>query len=314
MNLTKLLALAALGISLSTAALAAPSLKADVTVTAEIVTVGDMFDDAGSLAELAMFRAPSPGTTGMVDLSAVTHAAKLVGLTDFENIGIARVRVSRAATVVDAAMLKAMVTADLQGRGIVLDGVTPDLRFDTPDLSFNAEAVDEPVKLINVRYMPGSDSFTARFQIAGTDLPVDVAGRIEMMVQAPHLIAARPAGTVLTPSDIEMKMVPLKYAESTGIVSLDQLVGKQLDRSGRAGLMLRAGDVEEPQVVARNQMVTVYLKSGPMTLTVKGQALNNAAAGQPVQVMNTASKKIVIGTALPNGGVEMTTTTNVAGL
>ena len=122
------------------------------------------------------------------------------------------------------------------------------------------------------------------------------------------------AGTVLTPSDIEMKMVPLKYAESTGIVSLDPLVGTQLDRSGRAGLMLRAGDVEDPQVVTRTQMVTVYLKSGPMTLTVKGQALNNAAAGQPVQVMNTASKKIVIGTALPNGGVEMTTTTNVAGL
>jgi len=314
MNLTKLLALASLGISLSTAALAAPSLKADVTVTAEIVTVGDMFDDAGSLAELALFRAPKPGTTGMVELGAISHAAKLIGLTDFANVGIARVRVSRAATVVDAAMLEAMVTADLKGRGIVLDGVTPDLSFDTPNLSFNAEAIDEPIRLLDVRYMPGSNSFTARFQIAGTDLPVEVAGRIEMMVEAPHLVATRPAGTVLTASDIEMKRVPLKYAESTGIVSLDQLVGKQLDRAGRAGLMLRAGDVDEPQVVARNQMVTVYLKSGPMTLTVKGQALNSAAAGQPVQVMNTSSKKIVMGTALPNGGVEMTTITNVAGL
>jgi flagellar basal body P-ring formation protein FlgA len=314
MNLLKTLALAALGISLSTAAFALPSLKGDVVVTAEIVTVGDMFDDAGSLAELAMFRAPKPGTTGMVELNAVLRAAKLVGLTEFENVGIARVRVSRAASIVDAALLEAMVTEDLRGRGIVQAGVTPDLSFDTPDLSFNAEAVDEPVKLINVRYMPGNNAFSARFQIAGTDLPIDVTGHIDMMIEAPHLVDTRPAGTVLTPSDVEMKLVPLKFAETSGVAKLDQLIGKQLERSGRAGLMLRARDVADPQVVARNQIVTVYLKSGPMTLTVKGQALNNAAAGQPVQVMNTASKKIVIGTALPNGGVETTSTLNMAGL
>lgn len=314
MNLLKTLAMAALGISLSTAAFALPSLKADVVVTAEIVTVGDMFDDAGSLAELAMFRAPKPGTTGLVELNAVVQAAKLVGLTEFENVGIARVRVSRATSIVDAMALGNMVTQDLRGRGIIEAGVTPDLSFDAPNLSFNAEAVAEPVKLINVRYMPGNNAFSARFQIAGTDLPVDVTGRIEMMIEAPHLSNTRPACTVLTPSDIEMKLVPLKFAESTGVVTADQLIGKQLERSGRAGLMLRARDVADPQVVARNQIVTVYLKSGPMTLTVKGQALNNAAAGQPVQVMNTTSKKIVIGTALPNGGVEMTSTLNMAGL
>ena len=314
MNLFRTLTLAALGMSLSTAALALPSLKGEVVVTAEIVTVGDMFDDAGSMAELALFRAPRPGTTGMVDLNAVGHAAKLVGLTEFDNIGIARVRVSRAATVVDTAMLQAMLTEDLRDRGIIQSGVTPTLSFDTPNLSFNAEAIEQPVRLLNLRYTPGNSAFTARFQIAGTDLPVDITGQIEMMVEAPHLVDSRPAGTVLTPSDIQMKLVPLKYAESTGVVSMDQLIGKQLERSGRGGLMLRAGDVADPQVVARNQIVTVYLKSGPMTLTVKGQALNNAAAGQPVQVMNTASKKIVIGTALPNGGVEMTSTLNMAGL
>lgn len=314
MNLLKTFALAAFGATLATAGYAAPSLKADVSVVAEIVTVGDMFDDAGSLAELAMFRAPKPGTTGIVDLSAVTHAAKLAGLTEFENVGISRVRVSRAATVIDAGILGRLVADDLRGRGIVSDDVTPELTFETVDLSINAEAVAEPVKLIDVRYMPGSSNFTARFQIAGTDLPVELNGRIEMMVEAPHLVAARPAGTLLTPGDIEMKRVPLKFAESTGVISLDQLIGKQLERSGRAGLMLRTGDVTDPLVVTRNQMVTVYLRSALMTLTVKGLALGNASAGQPVQVMNTSSNKILSGIALPNGGVEMVSTLNVAGL
>ena len=175
MNLSKILALATLGISLSTSAFALPSLKAEVTVTAEIVTVGDMFDDVGSLAELAIFRAPKPGTTGMVELNAVRNAAKLVGLTEFENVGIARVRVSRAATLVDAGMLQTMVTDDLRNRGIVEAGVTPTLSFDTPNLSFNAEAVEQPVKLLNVRYTPGNSAFAARFQIAGTVIDDPVA-------------------------------------------------------------------------------------------------------------------------------------------
>jgi flagella basal body P-ring formation protein FlgA len=78
--------------------------------------------------------------------------------------------------------------------------------------------------------------------------------------------------------------------------------------------MLKASDVTEPEVVQRNSLVTVYLRSGPMTLTVKGQALNNASIGQPVQVLNPVSKKILHGVAMPNGGVGITSTLNVAGL
>ena len=58
-------------------ALAAPVLKGEVSVNHPVITVGDMFDDAGSLAEKALFRAPAPGTTGTVSLEAVHTAALL---------------------------------------------------------------------------------------------------------------------------------------------------------------------------------------------------------------------------------------------
>ena len=48
----------------------------------EVVTVGDMFDDAGLLAERALFRAPAPGTTGIVSLDAIRSAALRAGLID----------------------------------------------------------------------------------------------------------------------------------------------------------------------------------------------------------------------------------------
>lgn len=302
---------------LATAALPAwamPSLRHEVTVNAAIVTVGDMFEDAGALAELALFRAPQPGTTGVVDLRSIRAAASRIGLVEFENIGIISVPVTRASVTIDTPALGQMIEDNLFARGFVPAGASLALSFDRPDLAYEAEIGDEPAKLLSLRYLPGSTGFLARFQIAGTDLPVDVTGNLDLLIEAPHLVRPRAAGTVLTPDDIVMKKVPLRYADNTGVVSLDQLVGKQLERAGRADLMLRAGDVVDPQVVARNQMVTVILRSGPMTLTVKGQALNAASQGQPVQVLNTASKKILSGIALPDGAVEITSTINVAGL
>lgn len=307
------LGFAALGLAVG-AADAAPVLKADITVNAAIVTVGDMFEDAGALTEKALFRAPRPGTTGLVSLEAVREAAALVGLTDFVNDGLSLVRVSRASTIIDAPILAEMISKDLRARGIASNEVTVRPVFDTPELAFAAEAVATPVQLVSLRYMPGSESFEARFMIAGTELPVDVNGRIELLVEAPHLAASLPAGTILQPSDIEMRLVPLNFAETAGIPALDQLVGKQLERQSRSGLMLKVSDVSDPQVVLRNSMVTLYLRSGPMTLTVKGQALNNASIGQPVQVLNPISKRILHGVAMANGSVGMTSTLNMAGL
>lgn len=312
-KLAFVLGFAALSLSAGTVQ-AAPALKADITVISEIVTIGDMFDDAGALAEKALFRAPQPGTTGIVSLEAVRNAAALAGLADFVNEGVSRVRVSRASTLVDASVLADLVTGDLRARGIAGGDVTVRAVFDTPELAFNAEAVAAPVELVSLRYTPGTDGFAARFVIAGKDLPVDVTGRIELLIEAPHLAASRPAGTILQPSDIEMRLVPLKFAETTGIPAMDQLVGKQLERHGRSGLTLKATDVSDPQVVQRNSMVTVYLRSGPMTLTVKGQALNNASEGQPVQVLNPVSRKILHGVAMANGSVGVTSTLNLAGL
>jgi flagellar basal body P-ring formation protein FlgA len=311
------LSLALLATLLSASAtLAVPTLKGEITVNKAIVTIGDMFDDAGTLAETGIFMAPAPGTTGVVPLADVERAAKLVGLTDFENVGFTRVRVARASTVVDAAMLDGLIDADLARRGIVSSEVTAELRFDVADVSYNAEAVANPASLVSLRYTPGNNAFTARFMIAGVDQPVDLDGTIQLMTKAPRLAKTLPTGTILSSADFEFADVPLATADAGGYADLNQLVGKQLVRQARGGVMLKATDVTDPKVVARNTLVTVILKSGPMTLTVKGTALTTAAVGEPVDVLNTVTKKILHGVARADGAVEIVTatSTNVAGL
>jgi flagella basal body P-ring formation protein FlgA len=292
-------------LALTTSAVAAPALRSEVTVRSEIVTVGDMFDNAGILAEEGLFRAPAPGTTGTVTVDAVRQAASLVGLTEFEADGIERVRVARPAAVVDNEFLTHLITDDLTTRGILAAGMVAEPHYDNPSLSINAEAVVDPARLINLRYMPQSGDFSARFLVAGKDEPVDVTGTIDIMVQAPHLIDTEPAGTVLTPGDIEMRLVPLTTAETSGSARMEDLVGKALTRQSRAGMLLKVSDVRPPEMISRNDVVTVFLRTGPMTLTVKGQAMSAAAIGDTIPVLNLMSKKVLYGKATAEGTIEI---------
>lgn len=293
----------------------APVLKAQVGVAGPLVTIGDMFTNPGKLSGTALFRSPAPGTSGFVDIAAVRTAVAAVGFSDFNDQNVQRVRVSRLATPVDAKMLTGLIDADLKARGILSTGMTAQMQFDQVLVNLNAAATPDPVQLVNLRYMPQSGSFAARFILAGQDTPLDATGRIDLMIAAPQLVASLPAGTILQASDIEMRPIPLKFAETTGPATLDQLVGKQLRRQSRAGMTLRAVDVTEPELISRNEPVTVYLRSGPMTLTIKGTALNSASKGEQVGVLNLMSKKVLHGIARADGAVEIPLgTVTVAGL
>lgn len=314
MRMFRILAFAALGMAIPVAAIAAPVLRAEVTVVAEVVTVGDMFENAGALTDEALFRAPRPGTSGTVGIAAVRAAARTVGLTEFGTDGITKVRVDRATTIVNAPLLGKLIATELGARGIVHDGIEVRTSFDAAELSFNAEAVTAPVQLERLNYTNGPGTFVAHFRIAGIDRLVVLTGRVDLLIEAPHLVGSLPAGAVLGADDLEMRLVPLKYAEASGVATPGQLVGKALRRQSRGGLLLAASDVAEPEVVKRNSLVTVVLRNGALTLTARGQALNSASIGEPVQVLNSVTRKILHGVATPTGTVELNGTLSLAGL
>lgn len=284
---------------------AMPQLKSDVAVTAAIVTVGDMFSDAGPLAGKPLFRAPMPGTTGAVPLAAITSAAARIGLDDFNANGLQSVRVTRQSSIVDEAMLVSLITQDLTRRGIVGTGMGAQVQFGTAITPINTEASDTPAALLNLRYLPGSGAFTARFTLAGMAEPLNVRGIIDLTVEAPHLATNLAAGTMLTAADIVMRPIPVKYADAGGFADPAQLVGMQLNRQSREGMLLKPSDVSPPTLIGRNDLVTIYYRQGPMTLTVKGQALGSAGAGASVQVLNLMSKRVITAKALAAGAVEV---------
>lgn len=300
---------------LAAPALAAPTLKPQVDVSDRIVTVGDMFADAGALAAQPLFLAPAPGTSGTVSIGDIRLAADRAGLGSFDDGGMTAVQVARRGTAIGADALDDLLAAELKRRGVLTGDATLDVAFDQRLDTVEAADVPDPARLTDLRYAADTGAFTARFTLAGLDQPLDVSGHLDLMVKVPELASTLAAGTILKPTDITMQPVPLRLVQNANVASLDQLVGQQLLRQSRTGMMLKASDVSAPQLIARNDPVIVYLHAGSMTLTAKGTALNAAALGEPVAVMNAASKRIVRGIARADGAVEITAApASVAGL
>lgn len=289
--------------ALATAVQAEPLLKGDVTVTAAIVTVGDLVDNAGLMAETAVFRAPAPGTAGVLSVEDIAAALRSAGIEEFQAAGLDTIRVARVGVEVGLPLITDLIATDLRTRGILSSGMDMDIALDAPLPELVSANTASPATLTILRYMPGSSTFSARFQIGGIDRPLDVSGQIQLLIAAPHLTRTLPQGTILSPDDVEMRMIPLPYAESAGLVAVEQLVGKALQRQTRAGVMLRPSDIAAPEIISRNEQVTVVYQHGSLTLTTTGKALNAASLSEPVTVLNTMSNKVLQGIATQNGTV-----------
>jgi flagella basal body P-ring formation protein FlgA len=290
---------------LAATAEAAPTLRGDITVLAPVVTVADMFDDAGALAETAIFSAPAPGTTGVVNISAIRSAAARVGISSFEANGLEAIKVTRGGTIVDENTLEDLILSDLSRRGLLGPGVNTSIQFSRFVDPVLVATNGEPARLDSMRYAPGSRNFTARFSLADTGKALDLTGTIDMTVEMPHLAASLPAGTILLPEHIAMRPVPAGQADIYGTMPVDQIVGMSLNRQSREGMLLRASDISPPLAVAKNDIVTIVYRRGPMTLTVKGQAVTGASRGSSLQVLNLMSKRVINATAVAPGTVEV---------
>ena len=64
------------------AAAQTPALRANVTVTGDVVRIGDLIDNAGAVADVPIFRAPDLGTRGAVATDRIVEAIRPHQLTD----------------------------------------------------------------------------------------------------------------------------------------------------------------------------------------------------------------------------------------
>lgn len=125
---------------------------------------------------------------------------------------------------------------------------------------------------------------------------------VHIKVSASLLVASRPLqqGHVLSAEDVASQSGELTQA---GILTDPlQATGKILKYGIGAGQVLRQDMLRAPYAVTQGQTVQLQVEGVGFKVRSEGQALNNAAEGQNVQV-RTISGQVVSGTAQSNGTV-----------
>src|ERR1700760_3139836 len=84
-----------------TASIAAPVLRSSVNVSGDVVRIGDVIDNAGSAAQIAIYRAPDLGTTGSLPTAQVIAALRAHQVIGVDTKDIKEITVTRLARSVD---------------------------------------------------------------------------------------------------------------------------------------------------------------------------------------------------------------------
>ncbi|WP_436804153.1 flagellar basal body P-ring formation chaperone FlgA [Sphingomonas sp. DT-51] len=121
---------------------------------------------------------------------------------------------------------------------------------------------------------------------------------------ASAVVLAQPVvtGTVIGADDLRA-WTPGDPPPMRGALSPSNIIGRAAVRRLAAGAVVREGDLRAPQVIQRGEPVTIVLRSGTLTISTQGQALNAAGLGEPVRVMSDSTRRTLSGRAEAPGRV-----------
>lgn len=284
-----------------------PRLRADISVASEIVTIGDLFADAGKYAGIAIFRAPDLGRSGTVSAAEIADAVETAGMTQYDRAGIDAVTVTRAGRVVDADEITELLRTALAGQ-LATEPDHIDIVFDLPPGPlYAAPAAD--VRIARLARSASGARFEAVIEAGqhGTSDQLRVAGTATATVEVVTALRALDRGDIVSAADLAITRVPARQALAGAATAQADLIGLAARRALRAGVPLSTSDFSQPNLVNRGEVVTIVYQRGGLLLTTRGKALENGAKDAAIPVVNLTSNRVLTAIVTDRGAVAVVT-------
>jgi flagella basal body P-ring formation protein FlgA len=290
----------------------APVLRANVNVSGDVVRIGDVVDNAGNAAQIAIYRAPDLGTTGSLPTAQVLSVLRAHQVIGVDTKDLKTISVTRLARTLDARDIELQVARALERRNGLGDAANLSLTFDRDVQTLQLDASNTGnLQPVAARYEPRSGRFDVSFEIANdASAPTKLrfTGTAVETVEAAVLARGVERNEVLKSSDVLIERRP-KAEVGNDATGRDNAVGMQARRQLRAGQALRVTDLAKPDLVTRDQNVTLIYESSGLYLTIRGKALEGGTEGDVVNVLNLQSKRTVSGVVVGRGQVSVAIST-----
>ncbi|QPF94041.1 flagellar basal body P-ring formation chaperone FlgA [Bradyrhizobium commune] len=287
--------------------IAAPTLRASVTVTSDVVRVGDLIDNAGSAGLIPVYRSPDLGTTGALPVAqvlSVLRAKQVIGVMtgDIKEVSVTRLARTLANKDLENAVASALDhrfgLGDAANITVTLDRGVSDMRLDasnTGALQAVSTRYDARSGRFDIAFEVNNDSTTAPTKLRFTGTAIET---VEVAVLTRDIERTE----TLKSSDVTQERRP-KVEVPGEPASRDRAVGMQLRRPMRAGTPIRAADIAKPEFVQRDQNVTIIYQVPGLYLTTRGKAIEGGAEGDTINVLNLQSKRTLTGVVTGRGQI-----------
>jgi flagella basal body P-ring formation protein FlgA len=292
---------------------AAPVLRASVNVSSDVVRIGDLIDNAGTAAQVAVYRAPDLGTTGSLPTQQVIAALQAHQVIGVDTRDIKAVSVTRLSRRLETNDIRAQVARAIEHRGGLGDAANLTLNFDRElgDIQLDASNTGDMTPA-SARVEPRNGRFDVSFEISNdANLPATklrFTGTAIETVEAAILTRTVERGEILKSSDVITER-RAKAEVGSDLAARTQSVGMQARRQLRVAQPLRAADLAKPDLVQRDENVTLIYESAGLYLTIRGKAIEGGTEGDVVNVLNLQSKRTVSGVVIGRGQVAISVAT-----
>lgn len=290
--------------------IAAPVLRANVQVSGDLVRIGDVIDNAGSAAQIAIYRAPDLGTTGSLPVAQVLNTLRAHHVIGVDTSGLREISVTRLARTLEGKDIELQIGRALERRNGLGDAANLTLSFDRDPSDVRLDAgFSGAMQAAIVRYDNRNGRFDVTFEIGNENgaaaAKLRFTGTAIETVEATVLARNVERNEILKSSDLVVERRP-KAEVGTDAAARDRAVGMQVRRQLRAGQAIKTADLAKPDLVQRDQNVILIYEAPGIYLTMRGKALEGGAEGDVVNVMNLQSKRTLSGTVTGRGQVSIT--------
>lgn len=273
-------------------------LKQKAEVSDEYIRLGDLFSGLDAAADRTPAApAPALGKDAILTAEWLKQLAKKHNIDWTPSPDQSTATVHRAADKIGEEEVKAALTAALREKGLP---ETADLLIQKGDLPLLVPArSDWRLEPVRAEYNAQRQTFEVE-----TDLTVNqnklsspvFSGKVRLFVTVPVARRDMKAGQIVTRDDIAVNRIAQDGRRRIDPANVDDLIGKEIKRTVRAGQNITANDVQTQVMVAKGKVVTLNFSKGNIMLSAKGKALENGGLGDSVRVMNLQSKSVVQGT------------------
>lgn len=288
-----------------------PLLKSEAIVTGDIVRIGDLVENAGIIANVPIFRAPDLGSTGTVPADAVIEAVRGHALIGLDTGGVNEVVVTRASRTIAAKDIEDCV-ADALSRQFALGArkdIAVNFERELRAIQVEPSAKGEP-RVAHLNFDARSGRFDATLDIPtgpGNRGMLRLSGRAAATADVVTVVRPIERGTLLRDSDVLIERRPRGEIGRDVVSDREQAVGLAARTALQPGRPLRVAELMKPELVQRNETVTLVYEVPGIVLTVRGKAIEGGAEGDVISVLNEQSKRTVQGVVVGPGRVVVST-------